>query len=266
MRLEKDNIILETNGQGEIKSIKFLGQEILHDGSQWWTKTYPMIWPNISFSHGFEVNGKNYELPKHGFWKEMQWQSIFEGDSISLLATHFADNRYPFTIDIQQNIAIEGDDVVVKTTFSNLSKEEAYFHFGHHPAFKIDKDSQVFIGNETKPQALDLQGKLTKDHYELKKLSHMGFGVDYDTLVFKDVEFEGVNFKANGLSISVLTEDFASLQIWKPKDAMFVCIEPWQGWNDPEYNAPREASEKLDIVALPSGETKEFTIRIRIKK
>lgn len=266
MKLIKDNIALETNENGELKSIKYLGQEILHDGSQWWAKTYPMIWPNVSFSHGFIVNGKNYELPKHGFWKELKWNQIYEGETISLLATHMADERYPFTIDIQQNIAIEGDDVVVSTTFSNLSKEVAYFHFGHHPAFVIDKDTQLFVENAEKPRGLALDGKLTKEVYEQEKLVDMDFGVKYDTLVYKDHEFGNVNFKANGLSVTVLTEDFDSLQVWKPKDAMFVCIEPWQGWNDNEYVAPQEASEKLDIVALEPGDVREFKVTYRIKK
>lgn len=264
MKLSKKNIELETTELGEIKSIKFHGQEIMHDGKEWWGKIAPIIWPNTSFSHGFVVDGKNYELPKHGFWKELKWDQIYEGDTLSMLTTHFPDERYPFTIDIQNNIAIEDNKVIFSTTFTNLGKEEAYFNFGHHWAFQIDKESEVMMDTKSKPQMIDMQGKLLKEKVDVIKLMDMDFGGPYDTLVYKDVDFNEATIKRNSINVTVGWDGFNSMQLWKPKDALFLCIEPWQGWNDPEYDAPKEAKDKLETVILAPGEstTKIQTVKI----
>lgn len=266
MKLSNKNIKLETNEQGEIKSIKFHDQEIMHEGKEWWPKTAPVIWPNISNSLGFVVNGKNYELPRHGFWKELKWDQIYEGESISMLSTHFPTERFPFTIDIQNNISIEDNKVIFKTIFTNLGKEESYFHFGHHPAFKIDKNSEILIDSKEDPQMILSDGKLSKERYKLNKIMNIPFGESFDTLVYKDVNFNESIIQANGLNITVGWDGFNSLQIWKPREALFVCVEPWQGWNDQEYDSPKEAKDKLEIISLMPGETTTKTLTIQITK
>lgn len=266
MKLSSKNIVVETSEQGELQSIKYQDVDILHDGKEWWQKIGPIIWPNTSFSHGFVVKGKNYELPKHGFWKELDWNQMYEGETLSMVATHMADERYPFTIDIQNNISIKDNKVIFKTVFSNLGKEEAYFNFGHHTAFKIDANSEVVMNTNAKPQMIDKTGKLLKNKVDVIKLMDMDFGGEYDTLVYKDVDFNEATIKRNGLYVTVGWDGFNSMQLWKPKDALFLCIEPWQGWNDPEYAAPKEAKEKLETIILGSGETIEKVMTIEIKK
>ena len=266
MKLSNKNITVETNENGELCSIKYQNIDILHDGKQWWQKINPVIWPNVSNSNGFIVNGKNYELPRHGFWKELDWSQMYEGESISMVATHVADKRYPFTIDIQNNISIKDNKVIFKTIFSNLSKEEAYFNIGYHPAFKIDKSSEVIANTNAKPQMISLTGKLLKEKVELNKIMDMDFGKAYDTLVYKDVDFNEVTIKRNGLDVTIGWDGFNSLQLWKPNEAQFLCVEPWQGWNDAEYDAPKEAKDKLEIVTLQPGEVIEKTLTVEVKK
>lgn len=262
MKLTNENISLQTTENGEISSIVFKEKEMLHEGKQFWQKTYPMIWPVTSFSRAFEVDGESYELPKHGFWNKLEWEQIYEADgSLTLLATHIADNVYPFTIDIQNNIKLEGNEIFISTKFQNLSKKTAHFNFGHHPAFKIDEESELEFSKLVRPLFFGLKAEMAP----FGRLMEMPFGVNYDTIIFHNAKGLEVSFNYTGTQVKVSSMDFDTTQIWKPKDADFVCIEPWQGYNDDEYDYPTEASKKLETISLNSGEEIVKSIKFSFK-
>ena len=250
MKLTNEIITIETNTTGEIKAINFKGKEMLHDGQEYWQKTYPMIWPVTSFSRAFEVDGQDYEIPKHGFWNKLEWEQIYENDSLTLLATHMEDSVYPFTIDIQHNIKLEDNKVVISTKFQNLSKKTAHFNFGHHPAFKIDEESEFEFSKLVRPLFFGLKAEMAP----FGRISEMAFGDKFDTIIFHDARGLEVSFKYDGVTTKVISKDFDTTQLWKPAEANFVCIEPWQGYNDDEYDYPTEASKKLETISLPFGE------------
>lgn len=262
MKLSNQNITIETNSFGEINSIIFNEKEMLHDGKEYWQKIYPMIWPMTSFSRAFVVDGINYEIPKHGFWKELAWDQVYENGSLTLLATHHANDVFPFTIDIQHTITLEENKVIVKTLFSNLSKKTAYFNFGHHPAFKIDKDSEFSFSRLVRPMFVGLKQEVAP----FEKIMDMPFGISYDTIVFHNAKDLATEFIYDGVKVKLNAGNFDTTQLWRPKDANFICIEPWQGYNDDEYEYPVEASKKLETITLPSGESTTKQISIEFKK
>lgn len=261
MKLTNEHIAIETTENGEIRSINFSGKEMLHDGKEYWQKVYPMIWPMTSFSRAFVVDGQNYELPKHGFWNKMKWEQVYENDGLSLLATHFADETYPFTVDINHNIKLVDSKIVIATTFANLSKKNAYFNFGHHPAFKIDESSEFAFSKLVRPSFVGLKQEMAP----FEKIVDMPFGDKYDTIVFHDAKGLVTEFEYDGVKIKVNAKDFDTTQLWRPKDANFICIEPWQGYNDDEYDYPMEASKKAETISLKPGEviTKEMIIEFK---
>lgn len=263
-KLNNQNISLSVNQQGEIDSIQYQKQEILHQKEKWWFKTYPMIWPNISFSTGFEVKKQNYELPKHGFWKELTWQTFYEKDKLVQVATHVGNERYPFHIDIQHNISLKANQIIIKTTFTNFGKEKAYFSFGHHPAFKID--DQSVLKQEGKMTMIDLKGKHHDQKQQLKPLNKMVFGKTIDTYVFKNLDTINATLISNNLKINLATSDFKTLFVWQVPGANFICVEPMQGTGDHEYDAPKKAKHKKDIISLNSMQSKSFEFTIAISK
>lgn len=253
---ENKKIELTINEQGEIKSITYNGDEILHDGSQWWAKTFPMIWPNLSFSTGFEVDGKEYNLPKHGFWKELKWEWFYEDAKLVLVATHFKNDKYPYSIDITFEIFIVENSIHLRTSFTNVSgdkKNPSYFHFGLHPAFKIDENSRILFEGDN-PTYLDFDGKHIENKESLNLIKEASFGTKYDTLVFKNHSWDSIAIENEKYTIK-WTTDANNTQIWKPKDALFICVEPWYGVNDKEYSAPKTPKHKKEIIELHSSET-----------
>lgn len=252
---ENNKIELTINEQGEINSIKYNNDEILHDGSKWWEKTFPMIWPNLGHSTGFEINGKEYELPKHGFWKDLDWQWFYEDEKLMLVATHFKNEKFPFSIDISFEIYIVENKIHLRTSFTNVSsdKNPAYFHFGLHPAFKIDENSKIIFDGKN-PTQIDFDGKHIESHESIEVIKDAKFGTKYDTLVFKNHAWDSIRIQNDKYSI-LWTTDANNTQIWKPKDAMFICVEPWYGVNDKEYDSPKSPKHKKEIIELFSAET-----------
>jgi len=253
-----------TGDNGLINSIKYNSKDILYNGKSGWKKIFPIIFPVITTSKGFEVKGKKYTIPRHGFWKDLKWETILENGKLVFLTFHEANDVYPFSVSIEMKVSISKKGVNIETSISNVSKEVAYFHFGYHPAFLIDESSRIDIDSKKLPKAIDLNGKLTNKDITLnKRLASMDFGDEYDTLVYKN-DAEKVLLINNDFKV-IVTHNAPNLQLWKPKDDMFICIEPWWGWNDSEYKAPNEAKDKKGIITLMSGKTFKATMNIKIE-
>ena len=266
MKLNNKNIEINTNESGEISSIKYEGQEILHTTGKVWGKTFPVIWPKLAVTKSFKVDGKSYDIPKHGFWNTLEWNTFMENGTLVMHALHMANDVYPFTIDIQQFISLDEDNLSIETEFANISKDVAYFHFGLHPAFAIDENS--FLKSSSKKNALEisLDGKLTNNEIKLDgSISSIPFGTKFDTAVYKGVSTDTINLITKGLNLEII-HDANNLQLWKPTDADFICIEPWYGVNDIEKDSPEEAKDKEEIIALKSGERWTSKLEIKITK
>ncbi len=267
MEIINKNIRVKLNNPGEINSLKFKDIEIFHQPDDFWGKTFPIIWPSLATSSGFEVNGKNYEMPRHGFWKELNWKSISNThSSIVNKAIHKADDVYPFDMEITLKVDVETDDTLtIVVEFKNTGSEVAYFHFGHHPSFYINESSTLKGYGDAKANMIMLDSSGSDKTQDLsKELMSIPFGKDFDTLIFKGTGLKSVSYNYKNLEI---TTDFDAdnLQLWKPKGANFICIEPWQGESDMSYNASVKAKEKSGIVELASGKTWNNELLIKIK-
>ncbi|WKX02673.1 hypothetical protein [Candidatus Mycoplasma mahonii] len=264
MKIENSKIIVQTNEtKGEISSILFKGKEILHTTNIKWKKTFPMIWPVLGISKAWQINGKNYDLPKHGFWKDIMWEFYKENDSIAMSGLHMANDIYPFTIDIQQFISIHDNSIMIETEFANVSFETAYFHFGLHPAFKTDVNAELISDDKNNPFLIT--NKLTNEQINVnQKINKIPFGESFDTLIFRDVSTNRITLKNEDYDINI-THDANNLQIWKPIDADFVCIEPWYGTGD-EVLFEAKVENKLGIMKLKQGERWKSKMIIEIKE
>ncbi len=266
MRLNNKKIKINTNNKGEISSLTYNDIEILHTTNKSWAKTFPIIWPVLGKSKSFIVNGKEYDIPKHGFWNELEWDQFIENDNLVLSAIHIADERYPFTIGIQQFISLSEDGVQIETHFSNASKETSYFHFGLHPSFKINEESSIEINSKEFAFAIDLNGILTNDRVDANSIiSSLKFAEDYDTLVYKGLSTNQITLNSCGHKIT-MTHDSNNLQIWKTKENNFICLEPWYGVGDYEKELVKNVSEKEEIISLAPGKTWKSKMTIDIKK
>ncbi|NQZ28941.1 MAG: hypothetical protein HRT98_00995 [Mycoplasmatales bacterium] len=265
MKLNNENIEIELNNNAEVKSIKFKGMETLYQANESWKKQFPIIFPSLGFSKGFEYKDKKYDMPKHGFWKELDWQTFFENGEMLSVATLINPEKFPFIMDITQRIGLDGNSLYINYELTNLSKDDAFFQFGIHPAFKIQDSS--YIKNIPETNIINMDGNLEEKQISIEKfpLNTLGFGKDYDTLIAKNIEKKKISLITNDYTINFLF-DSPHLQIWKPKEDNFVCIEPWYGTNDSWYNAPTDITKKDGIIELKRGMTWSATFEVAFKQ
>ncbi|TCG10799.1 hypothetical protein [Mycoplasma todarodis] len=265
MKLNNKNIEIELNSNAEVKSIKFKGIETLYQADGGWQKRFPIIFPSLGFSKGFEFNGKKYDMPKHGFWKDLEWETFFENGEMLSVATLLDTEKFPFMMDITQRIGLEGDTLYINYELANLSKEDAFFQFGIHPAFKIQDTS--YITNIPETNLINLEGMIEDKQILIEKLplKALGFGKDYDTLIAKDIKDKELNLVTDNLTLN-FKFDSPHVQVWKPKDDNFICIEPWYGTNDSWYDAPADITKKDKIIELKRGMIWSATFELSFKE
>ncbi|CAM9105510.1 hypothetical protein MYMA111404_01015 [Mycoplasma marinum] len=264
MKLNNEYIEIEINDNAEIISVKFEDKELLYQANETWKKQFPIIFPSLGISKGFSHNGKTFEMPKHGFWKNLAWESFFENGEILSVATLMDKEKFPFFLDITQRIGVDQDTFYINYEIANLEDKESFFHFGIHPAFKID--DSTFISNLPETKIIDLEGKLTNRELSIRGLliDSLGFGEDYDTLIAQNIEDKSIILNTENHQLH-MKFDSPHLQIWKPKNDNFICIEPWYGKNDAWYKAPSEVSKKEEIISLSPGSIWSATFEVKVK-
>ncbi len=265
MKLQNKNIEVEIDNKAQVSSIKFENKELLYQGDEGWGKRFPIIFPSLGFSKGFEYKGKKYEMPKHGWWKELAWESFYENDELLSVTTLTDKDKFPFFVDITQKIVLDNDSLCIHYEITNLEKTSAFFQFGIHPAFKIDGNS--FLKTQDIFEEINNEGKITEKEVMLNgmPLKNIPFGKKFDTLITRNSKTKKISLVNQEETLS-FTFDSKNLQVWKPSDDNFICIEPWYGFNDNFYDAPANIEEKKEINELPGHKTWIATFEIELKK
>ncbi len=75
---------------------------------------------------------------------------------------------------------------------------------------------------------------------------------------------DNIDLSLNEGEILDIKFDSPHIQIWKPKQDNFICIEPWYGWNDMFYNAPEDITKKEQIIKLEVGRTWSATFELKV--
>ena len=226
-------------------------------------KQFPIIFPVVGFSDAFYVDGTNYDIPKHGFWRELKWSKDVDENKVIMTSKTNDREDYPFNLDLKLEFEKNNNEFSIRTTITNRSSKDSYFHFGYHPAFKIDNDSKINYqetGNE-----IDFGGSLNKEiNIDKKTITKIGFGSEFDTIVYKTPKSNKLSYSYSGMNLE-FEWDSINMQLWKPKEAMFLCVEPWDGEGDREKELIEEASKKKFINKVKPNEsfTREMIIRIK---
>ncbi len=121
MIIKNDLISLKINAQGQIDSIQYRDHEML--------QSFSWIWPNI----------------QNNLWKGNAWEWIRDQNMLTLLATHFEDNQYQASIDIQCFIKLENNAIVIETLFSNVGLKTGHFDLITKPLLNTYDKNQTQV-------------------------------------------------------------------------------------------------------------------------
>jgi galactose mutarotase-like enzyme len=243
----------------------------------YWNKTSPILFPIVGRlkNDSYLFNGKKYQLPRHGFARNMEFSSVKKSDSQVIFELNETEETrliYPFCFKLLMAYTLMENDLVIEYFVRNQSDEVLPFSIGAHPAFAISENFENYslqfnaadtfethhLENESfngKTTLVDVKNKAIALNYAL---------FEKDALVFKQLNSNEVTLKNNDRAILKVNYDhFPYLGIWTKQNAPFLCIEPWCGLAD-SSNHNGDLEEKEGINHLPAGEDFLRAIRIEI--
>ncbi len=250
------------------------GRDWLWDGDPaFWTGRSPLLFPIVGRvkNDRIHVNGLDYELPKHGFARTSRFEIEEANPSycrLRLSSSEATLQRYPFPFQLDVSYAVEGATLSITAAVSNTGSSGMPVSFGFHPAFRwplpYDAPREAheirFEQEETAPIRRPLEGLIKRETEPSPVQGHtLALRDDLfvaDALVFDQLRSRSVAYGAQGgASLRVDFPDMPHLGIWTKPGAGYICIEPWQGYADPE-GFDGELSEKPGIVLVEQGGTK----------
>ena len=252
----------------EIQSIVRCGVEYMWSKDPaFWASCAPIMFPMCGgLKQGrYELDGKSYEMPKHGFAKISDFEVETKTEtSVTFILRDNEKTRemYPFAFAFRVKYELDGADLKVTYDAENLDSKTMYCTFGSHEAYAcpegIEAYDLVFSEKETL-YAYALNGDILTDYTKLMLNNSNRLVLDdrffaLDAVVFKDVKSNSVTLesKVSDRRVKVTFDGFDYLVIWHKHTAPYLCIEPWCGLSDlagSSYNF----AEKAGMRALAPG-------------
>lgn len=271
--IENDHIAVTVEGQGaELQSIinKTTGLDYMWNANPaYWAKHSPILFPIVGAlkENTFYYNDKAYQLPRHGFAREMQFELHKQtNDELSFLLKSNAAtlDKYPFSFQLYIDYSINKDSLMVTYRVMNDCDGPMYFSIGGHPAFKIPVlDGEVYEDYSLQFNKKEVVGRWPITINGLLDVLPEPFFENTNTIRLKKELFneDAIVLKhLNSNSVKLISDKtgkgfefdftgFPFLGIWAAKGADFVCIEPWCGIADSE-NTNQQLTNKEGIVLL----------------
>lgn len=257
---------IKTLKQGaELISVKFNGEEKLHDAKQFWFRHSPILFPIVGkLKHDKTViDGKEFKMTQHGFARDMEFEKI-EKNSYILEANEETLKMYPYKFQLYVSYEIIENKLKVNYKVKNIDNKEIFFAIGAHPAFKCDytsgKYSIRFEKEENNLEFLELENGLISDK-ETKSFKLLDNKIQLNYNTFKNDAIIMKNFSSNKVFLEmenkkVLSfnfEKFPYLAIWSKENANFICIEPWFNIAD-SVDSKGNYLEKENLIKLDINE------------
>ena len=261
------SVVIAKRG-AEIQSIKRGGTEYMWSKDPaFWASCAPIMFPMCGgLKQGkYELDGKTYEMPKHGFAKISDFEVEAQTDtSVTFLLRDSEKTRemYPFAFAFRVKYELDGGSLKVTYDAENLDNKTMYCTFGAHEAYAcpegIEAYDLIFSEKETL-YAYALNGDILTDYTKLMVNNSERLVLDdrffaLDAVVFKDVKSNSVTLRSriSDRRVRVDFDGFDYLVLWHKHTAPYLCIEPWCGLSD-LAGSSFDFAEKAGMRALTPG-------------
>lgn len=255
-----------------------------------WPKHAPVLFPAIGRSEKdkYFYNGKEYEMPQHGFVADEDFK-VEENDGdklvLSLVDNETTRKYYPFSFKLTITWTLSDAGITFHFDVANTDSKAFSFSLGSHPAFNVPINGEGTFDDyklDFEPAGLDLkQFEIVKtpnpyrDGKIIKLEAADGSHIDLNHDMFEDglviIENDGVkgvtlSSPKSKHSVHLNLDDFRYFCIWTKEgaNAPFLCLEPFAGLPDIAGKEvelmDKEANTKLD-----AGATKSFEYTITLK-
>ncbi|GGH13659.1 aldose 1-epimerase family protein [Pedobacter zeae] len=274
--LENDYIKVSLAAKGaELQGLfnKETGLEYLWNADpRYWAKHSPVLFPIVGSlkNNSFNYQGKNYELPRHGFARDHVFNSEKISETEAVFTLHQSEETlkvYPFYFELKLKYELMERKLKLTYEVSNTGTGAMLFSLGAHPAFAVPntpdtvyEDYYLAFNTDEKLTYWKLDDGLVADETGNIELNSHKLQLKHDlfyndALVFKTLKSNHISLlnTKNDYGLHFHFEDFPFFGIWAATDAPFICLEPWCGVAD-GINHDQELEHKEGIVKLAVGE------------
>ncbi|MBO9128181.1 aldose 1-epimerase family protein [Bacillus sp. 165] len=248
-----------------------------------WQRHAPILFPIVGrlVDNTYYVKGMPYELPQHGFARDMTFDIAQQSDTFityKLTSNEATLQKYPFQFELYVTYTLENNSLHVQYEVKNRTDGDMYFSIGAHPGFRCpllaNEQYTDYYLEFSSPERLEtyvLQGPYIRE--EKLVLAERAGSLPLSQQLFKNdaIILENMNHNEitirshkNEKFIRVSFDGFPYVGIWSESNgAPFVCIEPWYGIAD-EVGEAKELHRKKGIQVLGKDEnfTCQYTITI----
>lgn len=273
------NIEIKNEG-AELTSIKFNNKEMLHNGEKFWDRQSPILFPTVGRLRDNQtiINDKKYEIPQHGFAKDMEFELIQETENSK---TYLAKSNeetlkmYPFKFKLYTKYIVNENNLTVEYKVINKDNKEMLFGIGGHPGFKLDMPQEEYyfeLGlEEDEVEFMEVEGnyisnKPAKNILKNNKIIEITKDTFInDAIMMKKLKSNKITLKQKKDNKKILEfsfKEFPILAIWSMPEAPFICLEPWFNYAD-RVKETGYFKDKEGVITL--NPEKEFNCKFSVK-
>jgi len=242
-------IIIETFG-GNIKQILDKSTNINHYWSydaNIWPRRTSICFPVCGYveKNTYILNKKPYEMPFHGFIREMEFQLIKSTPTqLNLLVTSTPQTlkQYPYKFKFELQYVLQDNELQITYIITNENNQPMLYQCGSHYTYNIPL-TQGMAYNDYILKAGNVELNLGTNPFKNGAIINLVKDLNTDTITL-------LNTKSNR-STSVYFKGFKNCVLWAPPGQPgFVCIEPWDGCGDTKDQENLNFESKKDIMTL----------------
>lgn len=246
-------ISLSASEQGaELQSLRYNGKQLLWQGDErYWTGRAPVLFPIVCGlrQNMYRIGGRAYSMAPHGFAKDEQF-SVLKHDEheiiFSLQDNQATREQYPFHFELQVSYSLRESGICQQYRVRNLGDHAMPFSLGIHtalvcPFFAHEHFAQYSI-RFARPLTIERRVKennlMTSRTQPLLRQSDT---LKLDYTLFDEAAIALIDVPVKSLELvsddrryraRYGFDDYADLGIWTMPGAPFLCIEPWNGYDD----------------------------------
>lgn len=275
-KIENEFLALEAKEQGaELTSIKLKednSQYLWQGDPKYWKRHAPVLFPVVGKlkNDKTKINNKTYNMTQHGFARDMNFQVVDKSENsikFQLDDNEKSIEKYPFKFRLNIEYTLNENRIAIQYIVKNMDDKKMYFSIGAHPAFKcpvleeetIEDYYLEFEKNEITNSYRLEDGFVSNIPEEFVIDEKINLSHDYfkdGVYIFKELKSQKISLKSlkSKKSVTVEFEGFPYMGIWSvPKNAPFVCVEPWFGITD-AVDSIGEFAKKEGIQSLEPGQ------------
>lgn len=275
IKLQNQYLTVHVNELGaELTSVKNEdGLEYIWQADpNYWNRHAPILFPIVGRlkNNQYEYANQNYSLTQHGFARDMKFSVVSNDEKTVVLELTSSEDTlkvYPFKFTLLVKYQLDEHKLDVSYQVINKDNTDLLFSIGAHPGFNVpltaDTDFEDYFVKFS-PMAVYKRIPLEPPYSVPKKITDINLtkplSLNHE-MFNKDALVEVLNEKETSILIGnkkndhgvLLTIDNAPyVGIWSPypKQAPFVCIEPWWGLAD-TVDSDGKLTNKFGINKLP---------------